>query len=105
MPGDSELAPSAPAPSATRRQSLRVLAGVVGSVGFALRHVGEVVSKQRRRKRRRLARRRRRKRSRSQGPRMWELTFSDEFDQDSLDEQKWRSGTPWVPKPFDQGEL
>jgi beta-glucanase (GH16 family) len=36
---------------------------------------------------------------------MWELTFSDEFDQDSLDRRKWKSGTPWVPEPFDQGEL
>ena len=88
----------------TRRDTLRFLTGAVGAVGFSLRHGGEAESRQRQ-KRRRIVRNRRRKRRRSQASRSWQLSFSDEFDQGSLDRSKWTLGTPWVPEPYDQGEL
>jgi beta-glucanase (GH16 family) len=89
----------------TRRDTLRFLTAAVGAAGLALHDGGEAESRQKRQKRRRIARNRRRKRRRSQTPRAWQLSFSDEFDQGSLDRSKWTLGTPWFPEPFDQGEL
>jgi beta-glucanase (GH16 family) len=89
----------------TRRDTLRFLTAAAGSVGFALRAKGEAESKQKQRKRRRIARHHRLKRNRPDGRRDWQVTFSEEFDQGSLDPGKWAPGSPWVPEPFDQGEL
>jgi beta-glucanase (GH16 family) len=38
-------------------------------------------------------------------PDQWQLTLRDDFDNGSLDTRVWAPGTPWVPQPFDQGEL
>jgi beta-glucanase (GH16 family) len=89
----------------SRRDTLRLLTAAVANVGFALRAEGDAESQPKHRRRRRAARRRRRKRRRSQAPRSWQLTFSDDFDQQSLDRSTWALGSPWVPEPFDQGEL
>jgi hypothetical protein len=103
QPGSADVPSLARLPSATRREALA--AAALATAGFALSRGGVVESKQKRRKRRRIAHRRSQKRKRARGPHMWELTFSDEFDQGELDRRTWKSGTPWTPTPNDQGEL